>query len=78
MQRIEHYEIAAYGTDIALAKALGEKEIVDLLSATLKEEKETDLKLTEVTAKHILPEAMAGGEEAPASSKKSSGRRAAA
>ena len=27
MQRIEHYEIAAYGTDIALAKALGEQEI---------------------------------------------------
>jgi hypothetical protein len=26
MQRIEHYEIAAYGTDIALAKALGEQE----------------------------------------------------
>jgi hypothetical protein len=31
MQRIEHYEIAAYGTDIALAKALGEKELVKLL-----------------------------------------------
>jgi len=27
MQRIEHYEIAAYGTDLALAKALGEKEV---------------------------------------------------
>src|SRR5688572_7749825 len=35
MQRIEHYEIAAYGTDIALAKALGEQEIVGLLSQTL-------------------------------------------
>jgi ferritin-like metal-binding protein YciE len=80
MQRIEHYEIAAYGTDIALAKALGEKEIVDLLSATLQEEKETDLKLTEVTAKHILPEAMTGeaDEESSAGRKKSSGRRAAA
>jgi ferritin-like metal-binding protein YciE len=80
MQRIEHYEIAAYGTDIALAKALGEKEIVDLLSATLQEEKETDLKLTEVTAKHILPEAMAGeGEEGSSESrKKPSSRRAAA
>ena len=31
MQRIEHYEIAAYGTDIALARALGEQEIVELL-----------------------------------------------
>jgi ferritin-like metal-binding protein YciE len=63
MQRIEHYEIAAYGTDIALAKALGEEEIVDLLSATLDEEKETDLKLTKVTEQHIMPAAMGKGEE---------------
>ena len=49
MQRIEHYEIAAYGTDIALAEALGEQKVVDLLTATLEEEKQTDLKLTEVT-----------------------------
>jgi ferritin-like metal-binding protein YciE len=63
MQRIEHYEIAAYGTDIALAKALGEEEIVDLLSATLDEEKQTDLKLTEVTEQHIMPAAMREEEE---------------
>jgi len=49
MQRIEHYEIAAYATDVALAKALGEKEVADLLSETLEEEKQTDLKLTEMT-----------------------------
>ena len=60
MQRIEHYEIAAYGTDIALAKALGEKEVVDLLTATLEEEKQTDIKLSEVTAQHIMPAAMEG------------------
>src|SRR3978361_1778606 len=47
MQRIEHYEIAAYGTDIALAKALGEQEIVDLLAATLEEEKQTGLHITD-------------------------------
>jgi Domain of unknown function (DUF892) len=29
MQRIEHYEIAAYGTNVALAKAIGEKEVAD-------------------------------------------------
>jgi ferritin-like metal-binding protein YciE len=63
MQRIEHYEIAAYGTDIALAKALGEREVVDLLSLTLEEEKQTDLQLTEVTEQHIMPEALAGEEE---------------
>jgi ferritin-like metal-binding protein YciE len=63
MQRIEHYEIAAYGTDVALAEALGEKEVADLLSQTLEEEKQTDLKLTEVTQKAIMPEALAGDEE---------------
>src|SRR4051794_12246415 len=64
MQRIEHYEIAAYGTDIALAKALGEQEIVDLLTATLEEEKQTDLKLTQVTEQDIMPDALGGGEDA--------------
>jgi ferritin-like metal-binding protein YciE len=63
MQRIEHYEIAAYGTDIALAKALGEKELVDLLTLTLEEEKQTDLKLTEVTEQHIMAAAMGGTDE---------------
>jgi len=61
MQRIEHYEIAAYGTDIALAKALGESEVMQLLSETLEEEKQTDLKLTEVTANHLMAAAMGGG-----------------
>ncbi len=63
MQRIEHYEIAAYGTDVALAKALGETEVADLLTETLEEEKQTDLKLTEVTQRAIMPEALAGEEE---------------
>jgi ferritin-like metal-binding protein YciE len=39
MQRIEHYEIAAYGTNVALAEALGEKEVADLLTQTLEEGK---------------------------------------
>jgi ferritin-like metal-binding protein YciE len=58
MQRIEHYEIAAYGTDIALAKALGEKEVVALLTQTLEEEKDTNKKPTEVTEQAIMPAAM--------------------
>src|SRR3954470_16803683 len=62
MQRIEHYEIAAYGTDIALAKALGEQEIVNLLSETLEEEKQTDHQLTEVTEQHIMPAALGSDE----------------
>lgn len=58
MQRIEHYEIAAYGTDVALAEALGENAIAELLAETLEEEKQTDLKLTEVTQKAVMPEAL--------------------
>jgi ferritin-like metal-binding protein YciE len=61
MQRIEHYEIAAYGTDIALAKALGEQEIVELLTGILEEEKETDRKLTEVTEQDLMPLALGEG-----------------
>jgi ferritin-like metal-binding protein YciE len=82
MQRIEHYEIAAYGTDIALATALNEKEVVDLLSLTLEEEKQTDLKLTEVTEQHIMPAAMDAGEvndeQPPVRRKAAAGRTKAA
>ena len=82
MQRIEHYEIAAYGTDIALAKALGEQELVDLLSLTLEEEKQTDVKLTEVTEQHIMPAALGEGEttdmEASSRKKPAAGRAKAA
>lgn len=63
MQRIEHYEIAAYGTGIALAKAVGEEEVANLLTETLQEEKRTDLKLTEVTQQHIMPDALGGDAE---------------
>jgi ferritin-like metal-binding protein YciE len=78
MQRIEHYEIAAYGTDIALAKALGETEVVDLLTLTLEEEKQADLKLTEVTEQHIMPAAMGESEtsDEPAGHKKPAAARA--
>jgi ferritin-like metal-binding protein YciE len=55
-QRVEHYEIAAYGTASEFAKILGENEHVSLLEETLREEKETDEKLT-VLAKEINPQA---------------------
>lgn len=55
-QRVEHYEIAAYGTVSEFAKVLGENEHVSLLEQTLTEEKETDEKLTEL-AKEINPQA---------------------
>src|SRR5256884_2174037 len=55
-QRVEHYEIAAYGTVRAFAEELGESEHVSLLEETLEEEKETDEKLTEL-AKQINSQA---------------------
>lgn len=75
MQRIEHYEIAAYGTDVALAEALGETEVAELLSQTLEEEKQTDLKLTEVTQTAIMPLALAGDEGESGGAGGRSGRR---
>jgi ferritin-like metal-binding protein YciE len=47
-QRVEHYEIAAYGTVIAFAELLGESDHVSLLQQTLQEEKQTDARLTEL------------------------------
>jgi ferritin-like metal-binding protein YciE len=55
-QRVEHYEIAAYGTVRAFAEELGESEHVSLLEQTLEEEKETDEKLTQL-AKQINAQA---------------------
>ena len=45
-QRVEHYEIAGYGTVVALAGELGEDSHASLLKKTLEEEKETDARLT--------------------------------
>ncbi|WP_422506258.1 ferritin-like domain-containing protein [Stenotrophomonas sp. GZD-301] len=45
-QKVEHYEIASYGTIAALAKQLGYKAALPLLLETLEEEKATDAKLT--------------------------------
>ncbi len=47
-QRVEHYEMAAYGTARTLAERLGNQEAADLLQETLEEEKEADEKLTEI------------------------------
>jgi len=55
-QRVEHYEIAGYGTVRNMAELLGESDQVSLLEETLQEEKETDEKLTAL-AKQINAEA---------------------
>ena len=49
-QKVEHYEIASYGTLAALAKQLKMPEVAKLLVETLKEEKSTDLKLSKLAA----------------------------
>ena len=64
-QRVEHYEIAAYGTARAFAETLGETKIADLLQETLDEEGETDKRLTAL-AETINEEANATSEEAEA------------
>jgi len=62
-QKVEHYEIAAYGTAKALAELLGQDEIVALLQETLDEEKETDVKLTELAQSEVNAEAQASSQE---------------
>jgi ferritin-like metal-binding protein YciE len=58
-QRVEHYEMAGYGTVRALAQLLGENEQVSLLEQTLQEEKQADQKLTQLS-EEINPKAIQG------------------
>jgi ferritin-like metal-binding protein YciE len=59
-QKVEHYEIAAYGTLVEWAKLLGKDDAVELLEQTLTEEKETDEKLTTVASELNLEAQTAG------------------
>ena len=59
-QRVEHYEMAAYGSLRTWANILGEKQAVSLLQETLDEEKETDQKLTQMAEKVNVKAAAAG------------------
>lgn len=52
-QRVEHYEIAAYGCVRAYAEQLGMDDAVSLLEQTLEEEKETDQKLNEISERFV-------------------------
>jgi ferritin-like metal-binding protein YciE len=61
-QRVEHYEIAAYGCVSTWAELLGESEASALLEKTLEEEKETDQKLTELAEEINVEAKSAGGE----------------
>jgi ferritin-like metal-binding protein YciE len=62
-QRVEHYEISAYGTVRAMAEQLGNAQAAKLLQKTLDEESATDEKLTKISEGELLPAAAEGGEE---------------
>jgi ferritin-like metal-binding protein YciE len=57
-QKVEHYEIASYGTVHAYAEALGESEVAKLLKQTLEEEKATDEKLNKLAIGDVNKKAM--------------------
>jgi ferritin-like metal-binding protein YciE len=56
-QRVEHYEIAAYGTARTYAETLGEDDAAELLQKTLDEESQTNEKLTQIAVTTVNPAA---------------------
>jgi ferritin-like metal-binding protein YciE len=83
-QRAEHYEMAAYGTLVAWARAMGHTEAAELLELTLDEEKATDAKLTALAEGGINqaasdaahPQEDEDEEERPAPARRSTGAKA--
>ena len=62
-QKVEHYEIASYGTVRTWARLCGEEEAANLLQETLDEESQTDERLTELAESIVNPRAEEGGDE---------------
>jgi ferritin-like metal-binding protein YciE len=63
-QKVEHYEISAYGSARAFAELLGHERVAELLEATLDEESETNETLTRIAEESVNPEALkANGSE---------------
>ena len=64
-QKVEHYEIATYGSLVQITKTMGMTEIANILAETLAEEKETDQLLTDIAENNInlQAEAEGSGEE---------------
>lgn len=56
-QKVEHYEIATYGTLRTFAQKMGHQEATKLLQQTLDNEKETDVALTKIAVNHINEDA---------------------
>ncbi|MDQ6622284.1 MAG: ferritin-like domain-containing protein [Verrucomicrobiota bacterium] len=74
-QKVEHYEIASYGTVRTWARLVGEEEAAELLQETLDEEGEADKRLTELAESSINVEAEEDEDET-SGSKKSSAKKA--
>jgi ferritin-like metal-binding protein YciE len=62
-QKVEHYEIASYGTVRTWAKLCGEEDAAELLQQTLDEETEADQNLTELAESFVNPAAEKGDQE---------------
>ena len=62
-QKVEHYEIASYGTVRTWAQLLGKNDVASLLEDTLEEEKATDQKLTEIAESCVNQAAADEGDE---------------
>lgn len=62
-QRVEHYEMAGYGTVRAMAQALDMQDIVSILQQTLEEEGAADKKLTQIAEDEVLGQAASSGDE---------------
>ncbi|WP_243751814.1 YciE/YciF ferroxidase family protein [Niastella caeni] len=56
-QKVEHYEIACYGSLMTLAKTMGQNEVAAILAPTLEEEKQTDVTLTTIAESGLNAEA---------------------
>ncbi len=63
-QRVEHYEIAAYGCAIAFARQMGHQQVVTLLEETLAEEKAANEKLTALAEEEVNQHALAASTAA--------------
>src|SRR2546421_10889391 len=68
-QKIEHYEMAAYGSARTFARLLGQKKAAELLQTTLDEESETNESLNQLAENMVNPEALIGTEVAAADSR---------
>ena len=71
-QKVEHYEIAGYGSAVTFAKLLGDQEAARLLAQTLEEEKAADQKLSDIAESSINLEAASGAQSGQRGNGKSS------